>query len=113
MASAALVDACAMVAAFNPGDQATGRYQALLHQASQEHWSLLTTWPCVVEASYLLSPPKNLAMLRWVAAGAVSVFPSSRDDLGNGGLDAPLHASATNRDGPGRRFAGLAGRVTG
>ncbi len=81
MASAALVDACAMVAAFNPGDPASARYRALLNQASQEHWSLSTTWPCIVEASYLLSPPKNLAMLRWVAAGAVSVFPFSPDDL--------------------------------
>jgi uncharacterized protein len=78
---AALVDAGPMVAAFGKNQPERSRYQALFKLASNEQWSLATTWPCVVEASYLLSPPQRYAMLRWVAAGAVSVFPFAQEAL--------------------------------
>jgi hypothetical protein len=38
----------------------------------------------VVEAGYLLSPPQRFTFLRWVGAGALTVFPFSQgalDDL--------------------------------
>jgi predicted nucleic acid-binding protein len=78
---AALVDAGPMVAVFGRNQPEGARYQALFKLAADEQWSLATTWPCVVEASYLLSPPQRYAMLRWVAAGGVSVFPFAQEAL--------------------------------
>lgn len=79
--AAALVDAGPLVAAFGQHQPQGARYQALFKQASDEQWSLATTWPCVVEASYLLSPPQRYTLLRWVGAGAVSVFPFAQEAL--------------------------------
>ena len=79
--SAALVDAGPLVAAFGANQPQGKRYQALLKVAADELWSLATTWPCIVEASYLLDPPQRYAMLRWVAAGAISVFPFAQESV--------------------------------
>lgn len=79
--SAALVDAGPLVAAFGANQPQGRRYQALFKLAADELWSLATTWPCVVEASYLLDPPQRYAMLRWVAAGAISVFPFAQESV--------------------------------
>ena len=81
MASAALVDAGPMVAAFGLHQKRALHYQAMFKRASDEQWSLATTWPCIVEASLLLSPPQNMVMLQWVAAGGVSVFPFDQEAL--------------------------------
>ena len=79
--SAALVDAGPLVALFSR-DEATGpHYRALFKQAAQELWSLATTWPCVVEASHLLDAPQRHTFLRWVAAGAIPVFPFGVEQL--------------------------------
>lgn len=75
MASAALVDASAIVAVFGVRQPRAAHYRSILHQAASEGWSLSTTWPCVVEASHLLDVPRRYSMLRWVSAGAVAVFP--------------------------------------
>ena len=79
--SAALVDAGPLVAAFGTNQPEGKRYQALFKLAADELWSLATTWPCIVEASYLLDPPQRYAMLRWVAAGAISVFPFAQESV--------------------------------
>lgn len=79
--AAALVDAGPLVAAFGQLQPQGARYQALFKQASDEQWSLATTWPCIVEASYLLSPPQRYTLLRWVGAGAVAVFPFAQEAL--------------------------------
>jgi uncharacterized protein len=81
MASAALVDASALVAAFAPAESAHAHYTALLRQAQDEHWNLSTTWPCITEASYLLGPPQRYACLRWLGAGMVTVFPFDQGAL--------------------------------
>lgn len=78
---AALIDAGPMVAAFGEHQPDGPRYQALLKLASDEQWSLATTWPCIVEASYLLAPPARYVLLRWVGMGAVSVFPFAQEML--------------------------------
>lgn len=75
MASAALVDTSAIVAAFGTEQQHTVHYRTLLQRAAAEGWTLSTTWPCVFEASHLLDVPRRYSMLRWVGAGAISVFP--------------------------------------
>jgi uncharacterized protein len=84
MASAALVDASAIVAAFGERQPKGEHYRGLLRRASEESWTLATTWPCIVEASVLLDVPRRYTMLRWVGAGALSVFtigPETLDGL--------------------------------
>jgi uncharacterized protein len=70
-----------MVAAFGHGQPLGQRYEALFRQAFAEHWSLATTWPCIVEASYLLAPPQRYSFLHWIAAGAVTVYPFGAEAL--------------------------------
>jgi predicted nucleic acid-binding protein len=70
-----------MVAAFGRAQPHGEHYQGLLQRAAAEQWSLVTTWPCVVEANYLLAPPQRYALMRWVAAGGVTVFPFGQEAL--------------------------------
>ena len=70
-----------MVAAFGAHQSAAARYHVLLRQAADERWSLSTTWPCVVEAAYLLSPPQRYTLLQWVGTGCVAVFPFAQEAL--------------------------------
>lgn len=79
--AAALVDASAMVAVFGMHQARAQHYAELFQLAAAERWALSTTWPCVVEASYLLQPPQRYTFLRWIGAAAVSVFPFSQADL--------------------------------
>ena len=79
--SAALVDSSALVAVFGARQPGGEHYRALLQSAAQQRWQLATTWPCVVEASHLVGPPQRYAMLRWLAAGAVTVFPFDQETL--------------------------------
>lgn len=72
--ASALIDASAMVAAFGSQEPEGPRYQDLLALAALENWMLWTTWPCVVEATYLVPPPNRFALLNWLGRGAVSVF---------------------------------------
>jgi len=44
---------------------------------------LLTTWPCVVEAAYLLDPPWRFELLRWIVLGGVQVYPFESHHLGD------------------------------
>ena len=70
-----------MVAAFGTRQPQAAHYIALLQKAALEQWSLSTTWPCVVEASYLLSPPQRTTFLKWIGARAIDVFPFSQESL--------------------------------
>lgn len=81
MASGALVDASVIVAAFGQRQPQGAHYRTMLQRAETEAWSLSTTWPCIVEASHLLDVPRRYTMLRWVAAGALSVFPVDPETL--------------------------------
>lgn len=73
--SAALVDSGPMVAAFGTKQPQAARFSRLFEQAALEGWPLSTTWPCIVEVSHLLAPPRRYTFLRWVGSGAVNVFP--------------------------------------
>jgi uncharacterized protein len=79
--SAALVDAGPLIALFQPHQPKFGHYQALMRRAADELWSLATTWPCVVEASHMVDPPQRYTLLRWLAAGGISVFPFKQESL--------------------------------
>ncbi len=43
---------------------------------------LVTAWPCIVEASYLLDAPLRFELLEWVRLGGVQVFPFDAAHLG-------------------------------
>jgi predicted nucleic acid-binding protein len=79
--ASALIDASAMVAVFGTHQPAGERYQKLLELAASEGWVLSTTWPCVVEASYLVPPPNRFALLNWLGRGGVAVFPFDQQAL--------------------------------
>ncbi|MEO9103040.1 MAG: PIN domain-containing protein [Burkholderiaceae bacterium] len=78
---AALVDTGVIVAAFGANQPQRTRYMALFKTAAEEQWSLATTWPCIVELSFLLSPPQRFTALRWVAARGIAVFPFAQEAL--------------------------------
>ncbi|MDR2214988.1 MAG: hypothetical protein LBE59_04010, partial [Nevskiaceae bacterium] len=75
-----LLDASVMIALFDRSD----RFHAHFHQllvGSDTLLQLHSTWPCVVEASHLLGPRHRLALLQWIAHGAVQIFPFDAQDL--------------------------------
>ena len=78
---AALVDAGPLVALFGRRQPRGDHYRRLLQKAATELWTLSTTWPCVVEAAHLLDPPQRHTLLRWLAAGAIPVFPFAQEHL--------------------------------
>lgn len=81
MVAAALVDASALVALFGRDQPRQSHYVGLFEQAAIEHWMLASTWPCVTEASHLLGLPRRYALLRWVAAGGVTIYPIDQETL--------------------------------
>lgn len=70
-----LIDAGPLVALFSPTDLHHMRYQALLAGLAPAGLRLVTTWPCIVEAAYLLVPARRFDLLRWVALGGVTIHP--------------------------------------
>lgn len=51
------------------------RFDKLIKTLSRDGLRLLTTWPCIVEASYLLEIPQRYELLQWVELGGVLVYP--------------------------------------
>ncbi|MBL8380342.1 MAG: PIN domain-containing protein [Burkholderiales bacterium] len=64
-----------MVALFATDDVHHARYDALVAQGTVDGLRLVTTWPCVIEASYILDAPWRFELLTWVERGGVQVFP--------------------------------------
>lgn len=79
--ASALIDASVMVAVFGDDQPHAERYRDLLQLAALEHWALSTTWPCVIEASYLVGPPHRFTLLNWLGRGAVAIFPFGQEAL--------------------------------
>lgn len=75
----ALLDASVMVALFDDADVHHERYVAKMAAATGH--MLATTWPCVTEASYILSPRNHMALLRWLQRGAAEVVSFDTGDL--------------------------------
>jgi len=76
-----LLDAGPQIAIFAVDDRHHHHYDALISELSATGLRLLTTWPCVVEASYLLGVPQRYELLRWIELGGVIVYPFSPHDL--------------------------------
>lgn len=70
----ALMDAGPLVAVFDASERSHSHYESLLADTAMG-WRLYTTWPCIAEASHLLSAASRLQMLKWVGLGGVQVFP--------------------------------------
>jgi len=77
-----LIDSGPLIALFSPADRHHARFDALVAKLSASVLRLITTWPCIVEASYLLEFPRRFEMLKWIQLGGVVVYPFEPHDLG-------------------------------
>jgi hypothetical protein len=77
-----LIDAGPLVALFAPNDKHHVRIDTQVADLAEGGLRLLTTWPCVVEAAYLLDPPQRFELLRWVELGGVQIYPFEPHHLG-------------------------------
>jgi len=76
-----LVDAGPLIALFAIDDAHHARYDRFVSETAASGLRLLTTWPCVVEASYILDAPLRFELLEWVERGGVQVYPFDTSDL--------------------------------
>ena len=74
-----LLDASVMVALFDDADVHHERYVGKLDSMGRSMFA--TTWPCVTEASHVLSPRNHMALLRWLQKGAAEVVGFDVSDL--------------------------------
>lgn len=79
--SRVLLDASVMVALFDDDDVCHYSNVVKLERCYSHGLGLLTTWPCVTEASYMLSPHNHLGLLAWLAQGACDVAAFEVSDL--------------------------------
>ena len=79
--ASALIDASALAALFGCNPPEMQKYDELLALASLEHWALATTWPCVVKACRLITPPGRFALLNWLGKEAVAILPFEQTAL--------------------------------
>jgi hypothetical protein len=77
-----LIDSGPLIALFAIDDDHHARFDALVKELSVGGLRLMSTWPCIVEASYLLDVPHNFEMLRWVELGGAVVYPFEATNLG-------------------------------
>ncbi|MBF0161370.1 MAG: hypothetical protein HQL88_03690 [Magnetococcales bacterium] len=78
-----LIDAGPMIALFARDDRHHPRIRSLVRELSAQGLLMLTTWPCVVEACYLLQPPYRFELLHWVERSGVMVHPFEPHHLGS------------------------------
>lgn len=78
-----LIDSGPLIALFAVDDKHHSTFDRLVSELSVTGLRLVTTWPCVVEASYLLGNPQRFEMLRWVELGGVKVYPFAPCHLGD------------------------------
>ena len=77
----ALLDTSVMVAFFDIKEDRHELYKAKLRVAQTQGRHLVTTWPCISEASYILSPSGHFALLNWIASGGTLVNDIDLADL--------------------------------
>jgi len=76
-----LLDAGPQIALFAVDDRHHQHYDQLIAELSATGLRLLTTWPCIVEASYLLGVPQRYELLLWIELGGVVVYPFNAHHL--------------------------------
>lgn len=77
-----LIDAGPPIALFTVDDRHHARFDGLVSELGAQGLRLTTTWPCVVEASYLLRGVNRFEMLRWIELGGAVVYPFDAETLG-------------------------------
>lgn len=77
-----IIDAGPLIALFAIDDVNHQHYDDLISTLSPPGLRLITTWPCIVEASYILRDTHRFEMLRWIEIGGVIVYPFGPEDLG-------------------------------
>lgn len=70
-----LFDAGPLIATFSPTDVYRAEVEGKLAELAKAGCRLLTTWPCVVEATHMLAAPRRFELLKWVEVGGVVVYP--------------------------------------
>ena len=78
-----LIDSGPLIALFAVDDRHHARFDQLVSDLSAPGLRLLTTWPCIVEASYLLGVPQRFELLEWVRLGGATVYPFDVQPLGD------------------------------
>jgi predicted nucleic acid-binding protein len=78
-----LLDAGPIIALFAVDDRHHAKFDAALRELAEGGLRLLTTWPCIVEAAYLLEAPQRFEMLRWIELGGAQVYPFEPQHLGD------------------------------
>jgi predicted nucleic acid-binding protein len=78
-----LIDSGPLIALFAVDDDHHARFDALVKTLSVGGLRLITTWPCIVEASYLLEIPHRFEMLEWIELGGAAVYPFESAHLGD------------------------------
>ena len=78
-----LIDSGPLIALFAVDDKHHRRFDGLISSLAPDGLRLLTTWPCIVEASYLLDDPQRYEMLHWVELGGAIVYPFESHHLGD------------------------------
>ena len=77
-----LIDAGPLIALFALDDAHHARYDRLVTKLAVSGLRLVTTWPCVIEASYILDAPLRFELLECIERGGVQVFPFDASHLG-------------------------------
>ena len=70
-----LLDSGPLIALFAVDDRHHRHFDERVTSLSRDGLRLLSTWPCIVEASYLLGMPQRYEMLHWVELGGALVYP--------------------------------------
>ena len=78
-----LVDSGPLIALFAPDDKHHARFDRMVSELSRDGLRPLTTWPCVLEASYILAIPQRFELLQWIELGGVVVYPFEAYHLGD------------------------------
>jgi uncharacterized protein len=78
-----LIDSGPLIALFAVDDHHHARFNAIVRELSAGGLRLITTWPCIVEASYLLEIPQRFEMLKWIELGGAVVYPFEPAHLGD------------------------------
>ena len=78
-----LIDSGPLIALFAVDDHHHARFDALVKELSVGGLRLITTWPCIVEAAYLLEIPQRFEMLKWIELGGTVVYPFEPAHLGD------------------------------
>jgi uncharacterized protein len=78
-----LIDSGPLIALFAVDDRHHRRFDTLISSLAPDGLRLLTTWPCIVEASYLLPGPQRYELLRWIELGGALVVPFEPYHLGD------------------------------